>query len=148
MDEGEEKRKVGSFLYFTGAGLFIAVMWGWFLLEQFTSLRVVGASGMAHADPVHILFPVIATPLALVGALILWRRAAGIVANGVPLEATVTAVGGEVQDMRDVSLEYEFEGKQYQNKMSVSSVVANDLSEGGKLGVIVDKRNPARVVLQ
>ncbi len=144
----DEKRKVGAGLYFIGAGAVIAAMWGWFLLEQFTDFRVTNASGTVDSEPIHILFPAIATPLALVVALFLWRRAAGIVANGVPLEALVTAVGREIQSMRDVSLEYEFEGKGYQKKMSVSSAVADDLSEGDKLAVTVDKRNPARVVLQ
>jgi hypothetical protein len=135
---------LGAGFYFSGAAIMAAILWGWFLLERFTSLRLVGSSGIAHEEPVHILFPTIGTAVCLLGALFLWRRAAGMAANGVPVGATVTAVGGEFQGMRDVSFSYVFEGTELAGKISVPAVSVKDLEPGGEFRIIVDKRNPKR----
>ena len=144
----EKSTQANAAIYFLGAGVTIALLWAWFALEHLTDLRVVGASGTVHDEPIHVLLPSIGTPLALLGALFLWRRAAGIAANGVPVSATVKKVGGACQSMRDVEFSYTFEGREYSKKASVVTAISDELSPGDPLDVIVDKRNPKRVMVK
>lgn len=145
--EGGAGREVGAALYFASAAILIAILWGWFLLEQVTGLRLVRAGGTAQAEPVHVAFPLIGTPVVLLVAFVLWRRAAGIAAHGVEMDAAVRSVGGAVQGMRHVVLAYEFEGRSFEKKVSVVCAVSDKLSEGDTLRVLVDRRKPKRMMV-
>jgi hypothetical protein len=148
MAEAEKPRIPGAGMYFIGAGVAVLLIWGWFLLEHFTNLRIVRSGQEAGAASLPVAFPLVVTPLAFIIATILWRRAVGIVENGVPASATVKSVGGEFQGYREVSFDYTFEGASYSKKMSVIGVTAEKLNPGDALPIIVDKRNPKRVVVK
>ncbi|HOX08889.1 MAG TPA: hypothetical protein PK280_21015 [Planctomycetota bacterium] len=147
MADDKKPEVPGGGLYFVTAGLMAAVLWAWYLLERFTNLRVVREGGTAQTEPVHIAVAFIATPILLIGALVLWRRAVGIAENGVPAEAVIRSIGGEVQGYRDVSFDYEFEGRSYSKKMSVVGIVVEKLAPGQTLRIVVDRRSPDRVAV-
>lgn len=147
LDEQQHGFKVRGALYYIPAAAIIAVMWAWWLLEQTTNWRIT-SSGVANSEPIPILIPLIATVLAVPVAVILYRRALGIVANGVPVLATVVAVGGTVNSMRDVEFEYLFEGQSYTMNKSFSARTADGYSQGSELEVLVDRRNPKKVLVK
>lgn len=145
-DEARPARPSGA-IYSVGAGILILVLWGWFLLERFTPLRLVRPGQEASAEGIPLLVPLIATPIVLIVAFALWRRAVGIAENGVPLQATVLSTGAALQGMRNVVLEYSLEGVRYERKTSVPCAIADKLSAGSTVDVVVDKRNPKRMLL-
>lgn len=137
-----------SFIYFGGAGFVIALLWVWFLIEHFTDWRIVRTGQEGRPESLPVLVPLIATPIAFVAALVLWRRAVGIVENGVPVSAVIKSIGGEVQGYREVVFDYEFDGASHSQKKSVIGITVEKLGPGSPLPIIVDKRNPKRVMVK
>ena len=148
MAETEKPEVPGAGMYFIGAAVVVVLIWTWFLLEHFTNLRIVRWGQEASAEGMPVALPLVATPLALIIAAVLWRRAVGIAVNGMPASARVKSVGGEVQGYREVEFDYTFEGVSYSKKMSVIGVTAEKLKPGDALPIIVDKRNPKRVMVK
>ena len=148
MADAAKPEKPSSFIYFLGAGVIVVLGWAWFLIEHFTDWRIVRTGQEARPESLPILVPLIGTPVALIVALILWRRAVGIVENGVPVDATITSIGGEVQGYREVNFDYVFEGTSYSKKMSMVGILVEKLAPGAPLPIVVDKRNPKRVAVK
>ncbi|MCX7804944.1 MAG: hypothetical protein N3A38_07105 [Planctomycetota bacterium] len=147
MIEPGKPRPPGPAVYFLTAAAISVLMWGWFLLEHFTDLRIVRLGQEARRESVPIAVPIATVPLAFIGATILWRRAVGIAENCVPVIATVKSVGGEVQGFRDVTFGYTFEGVEYSKKMSVVGAIAEKFEPGSPVEIIVDRRKPSRIML-
>ena len=148
MGEESKVERPGATLYFLGAAVMTGLIWAWFLIEHFTNWRITRFGSQPQEDPLHIAFPLIVTPVVLIGALVLWRRAVGLAENGVPVNATIRSIGGEVQGYRDVVFDYTFEGASYSTKKSVIGITVAKLQAGEELPIIVDKRNPKRVMVK
>lgn len=147
MDE-KKTHEVKFVSYVIIAAFIVITAWGWYLLEQLTQWRITTLLGTAYEEPLPILVPLVISVLVPISAVIFWKRAVGIACNGVFEKATVLAIGGEVQSMRNVKFEYVFGGNKYSKKMSISSAIADQLDLGGTLNIIVDKRKPTRVLVK
>ena len=147
MNDARKTQDMTPKIYLIGAAVVIVLLWGWFLMERATDLRLVGSSGVVHSEPIHWLVPAIATPVVAVVAFVLWRRTAGILKNGVEVQAVVRSIGMSAQGRTNVVLAYSVDGTEYSTKKSVSSEMVEKVGEGGSLTVIVDKQNPRRLVV-
>ncbi len=147
MNEPDSVHQVKGLPYLSYAAGAALGMWGWFSLEHFTNYRI-SHGGEAKAEPIHIAFPLIASVLAPIIALVMWRRAIGIAKHGVPVTATVRSISSVVKQMRNVSFEYEFQGVKYSKRKSIDCTCSDELTLGGEMEIIVDQRNPKRILLK
>jgi hypothetical protein len=148
MSKEQGEYEAQAMPFFFGAAIAVAVMWGWYALEHFTNLRITGLFGTANEDAMPIYVALATTAIAPIVAAVFWRRAVGIVKNGVPGLGTVLSVGVKVQDLRDVEFEFEFEGVTYTNKTSMYVETADKLQPGDEIEIIIDKRKPTRVLVK
>ena len=146
MNERKFQEVKGSH-YLIIASAIVIGMWGCYFLEQNTSLRLKNILGKAQEEPMEIIFPIITSVIAPVIFLVLWRRAVGIVENGVLTTATVLSVGSKVQSMRDVVFQYVFDSETYETKLSVTSAISDELEPDAKIEILVDKRKPSRILV-
>lgn len=136
-----------TIIYWGGAALFVVLMWAWFFLEQFTNLRITRIWESAREHPIPLLVPILASIAGVVLALFFWHRAVGLVKNGVEVSATIKDLGVALNGMRNVSYEYEFQGAKYSKKESMSCVLVDNLKPGDPLPILVDPRNPKRMIV-
>ena len=148
MSEKQVDYEPQAMPFFFAAGMAVAALWGWYLLEQFTSLRITGLLGTASEDPIPIYFALAGTVIVPIVAAVFWRRAVGIVRNGVNGKGSVLSVGAKVEGLRNVEFEYEFEGANYTNKTSLDAETAEKLQPGDEIEIIIDKRKPTRVLVK
>ena len=142
MTDSDNNSPVKPMTYVWTSGVMIAIVWGLYVLEHFTDIRIGSGD-----DPLPILIPIIATPVIAIGGFIMYRRALGIVAHGIEVEATIGDIGRAVEGMRHVTYEYEFRGVRYAERKSVGSDAADELSPGDKIRIIVDDRKPKRFLV-
>lgn len=148
MAEGQAKHTVKGTMYLLGAAAPVAVLWGWYLLEHYTSWRITHIGETAQEEPIPIWLALIGTPVCLIAALVLWKRATGIAENGIEVEAEVVSVGATIQYQRTVKVKYVVDGVEYIRKASVTMVISDKLKAGDKLALIVDKSNPKRMLVK
>jgi hypothetical protein len=125
----------------------IATLWAWWLLENYTHLRLVRGFSEARKEAISYLYPSIATPLVFFGSLLWWRRFAGIAENGLLVNATIENFGAKGSGLQDVTLSYVVEGRTYKIKKSFSDVDVCDRNLGDVIRIVYDMRNPKRVII-
>lgn len=147
MDESKKVKppRLDGLIFVIALG--IATAWGWWVMEQFTDLRLTRKFGVAHEDPVSIWIPLIATPAVVGSALWYWRHMAAFAKHGVVVPGTILRFGASASGMKDVAFAYEYEGTKYETKESVSSERLKDKSVGDLVDVAVDTRKPKRAML-
>ena len=139
--------RIQSFAYRFGTVAILIFIWAWYLLEHFTSWRMHDYGQYDQHTPLPIAIPIITSILIPMGAFILWKRAAGIIAHGVPVTANVKSIGIGYKGLREVTFTYLFQGTMYRKKKSISRTIADQLTPGGPLPILVDQRHPKRVLI-
>jgi hypothetical protein len=148
MSDERSTYRINPLLYLAPAGAIVLVMWGWFLLEHFTDVRLVPTGAQGHRAPVSLAFTLIVSLAVPIVAFIMYRRAAAILLNALPVTAVVKALGAPGRRMQDIVLSYTFEGRQYTRKLSISTLSAEGLSPGSEVRILVDRRNPKTVLVK
>ncbi len=126
----------------------IAMIWAWYLIENFTDWRITRSARRevlaVDARPLPIAFPLIGAPLIIVGGYLFWRRAKVIVSRGAWVTATITKFGMGIKGLQDVTLEYNFGDKRYRVQESVDDKVVEHKEIGDTIRIVVDQKKPTR----
>ena len=140
-------KQVNLKIYLYTALFIIIILWAWWAIENYTDFRIRPRRSSGNSEAIDYIYPLIATPLTLIGAMIWWKRDAGMVANGVVVTATIAKIGRSVNSMRNITLNYSLDGISYNVKKSFSSVDFDGKQEGDSIELISDKRKPKKILL-
>lgn len=121
------------------------VVWGWWVLEQFTDIRFDRRDVNAEPDPITILLPLIGTGVAILIALIWWIRDYTVVKNGVVVEARIESFGLAFQGRETVVLVYKVGDRGYRKKISLVRCDSKKLRVGDTIRIVAHRREPKNV---
>jgi len=140
-------KEVKPQIYIYSCAFGILALWGWWLFENQTDYRLHRGFSAPRAEPISHWVPTIGSPLALITAYIMWRRAVGIAENGILVDARIEKYGGGSDGMRDVTLSYVVAGKDYKVKKTFSESDFAGLQVGDSIQIVADQRHPKRIML-
>ena len=144
-DSDAEIPKTSPKFYFFFAVALIVFAWIWWGIENFTDFRLTERRFDAKEEPLPILFPLIAMPVVIIGALFYWRRSEDIAKNGILVNAVIESFGLAFRGQQRINLTYTVNSETYSQAISMTTLEAEEKSEGDTMQIVADKRNPKRI---
>ena len=128
--------------YFGFAAIGIIVPTAMYLYDNFGYLIGQGTNFKSDSK-MSIWLPIIAVPLVISGTYYTYMKRKKIASRGQIIQARITSISKfATKNMKDITFDYKFNDKTFENSKSINTEIAQQLSPGQEIEIMIDPINP------